>query len=450
MTKDPGNAYNNASQNPQQVIAQSQTANYPNNSRGGNNYEQGNPNGRGQNNDNDLQKRAALGSKQQPAVQNSVESDLDVDALTAPKGFSQKVQEVRVSSMFPLWIPSTEKPERLLYVRLAKVGAKDVVQGLMINWPRLDLELREMIADLFPEARLVPLPDGPPTHPDRTLSSLPVELDPGPMDPLPRAGWTPLRIGLCLAWAAALIALLAVALGGWSLIDLSERRIRFVSAVTHELRSPMTTLRLYLDLLTSGMIQEEKQKQEYLQTLQGESDRLQRLISNVLDFARLEKQPTKTNPAEILVADLVETVRSTWQERCQTNSKELIVENALPPETKLITDGALVQQIVGNLIDNSCKYSQSASDRRIWLRVLAAGSQLVFEVEDCGPGVKAGEKRSIFRPFRRGCNADVTAGGVGLGLALARRWARMLGGRLDYRKGDCAGGACFRLELPLR
>ena len=109
-------------------------------------------------------------------------------------------------------------------------------------------------------------------------------------------GWTPLRIGLTLAWAAALVALLAVGLGGWSLIDLSERRIRFVSAVTHELRTPLTTLRLYLDMLTGGLVQEENQKTEYLHTLNTETDRLNRLVGNVLDFSRLENQRPRLEP----------------------------------------------------------------------------------------------------------------------------------------------------------
>ena len=73
----------------------------------------------------------------------------------------------------------------------------------------------------------------------------------------------------------------------------------------------------------------------------------------------------------------------------------------------------------------------------------------MIEVEDRGPGVAAGERRSIFRPFRRGRGADVTAGGVGLGLALAERWARLLGGRLTLCAGPEGCGACFRLELPL-
>ena len=100
----------------------------------------------------------------------------------------------------------------------------------------------------------------------------------------PNPGWTPLRVGLALAWAAALVALLAVGLGGWSLIDLSERRIRFVSAVTHELRTPLTTLRLYLDMLMNGLVRDEKQREEYIQTLNAEANRLSRLVGNVLDL----------------------------------------------------------------------------------------------------------------------------------------------------------------------
>src|SRR5205814_1885026 len=95
-------------------------------------------------------------------------------------------------------------------------------------------------------------------------------------NPVKPARSEPTVVNLSLAWAAALLALLAVGLGGWTLIDLSQRRIRFVSAVTHELRTPLTTLRLYLDMLTGGMIQDERQKAEYLQTLHAETDRLNR------------------------------------------------------------------------------------------------------------------------------------------------------------------------------
>src|SRR5207249_12157795 len=165
------------------------------------------------------------------------------------------------------------------------------------------------------------------------MTALPVEFDPileapasapGPVDPssLEPAGWSPLRIGLSIGWVAVLVALIAVGLGGWSLIDLSERRIRFVSAVTHELRTPLTTLRLYLDMLTGGLVTNEKQKSEYLHTLHTETNRLSRLVGNVLDFSRLENQRPRLTKTEVKLADLLEQVRSTWQGRCQDAQKD--------------------------------------------------------------------------------------------------------------------------------
>jgi signal transduction histidine kinase len=128
--------------------------------------------------------------------------------------------------------------------------------------------------------------------------------------------------------------------------------------------------------------------------------------------------------------------------------KELVVENRLPESATVTTDPGLVEQVVGNLIDNAQKYSRDATDPRIVLRALAADGRLAIEVEDRGPGVTKGEKCRIFRPFRRGQDADVKAGGVGLGLALATRWAQLLGGRLSVGAGGDGIGACFRLELP--
>src|SRR5436190_9875216 len=232
------------------------------------------------------------------------------------------------------------------------------------------------------------------------MASLPFQLDPGPFESteepistagislnLPTGGWTPLRIGLALAWVAAVVALLAVGLGAWSLIDLSERRFRFVSAVTHELRTPLTTLRLYLDMLLGGMVRDDRQKEEYLRTLNGEADRLSRLVNNVLDFSRLEKQRPSVRRAPVHVLDLIGQVRDTWQGRCQDAGKQLVIESDLQPDVQLTTDAELVQQVLANLIDNACKYSRDADHMDIWLRVGHDGTRIVFEVEDRGPGI---------------------------------------------------------------
>src|SRR5207247_9366091 len=97
---------------------------------------------------------------------------------------------------------------------------------------------------------------------------------------------------------------------GFSLIDLSERRIRFVSAVTHELRTPLTTLRLYLDMLTGGLVTEQKQREEYLHTLHQETERLNRLVGNVLGFSRLENQRPRLEEQPAAPGELLDIVRA--------------------------------------------------------------------------------------------------------------------------------------------
>src|SRR5262249_42187265 len=105
----------------------------------------------------------------------------------------------------------------------------------------------------------------------------------------------------------------------------------------------------------------------------AEADRLNRLVGNVLDFSRLENQRPRLVQTAVAVPDLLEQVRSTWQARCQDAGKELAVENGLDEATIVFTDGELVQQVLGNLIDNACKYSRDAADSRVWLRARRGG-----------------------------------------------------------------------------
>jgi signal transduction histidine kinase len=401
------------------------------------------------------QQSRATNQKENVDVANSILSQNGADwpGRPAKDGSRSEQVEVVLSPMVPLWLAAADGRERLLFARVVRVADRQAVQGVLLDEDRLREQLAGEVSDLFPGARIVPVHGGEAAEPEqalRTMTALPFRLDPAPEAlAVPAPGWTPLRVGLSLAWAAALVALLAVGLGGWSLIDLSERRIRFVSAVTHELRTPLTTLRLYLDMLTGGLVREERQREEYLQTLHAEADRLNRLVGNVLDFSRLENQRPRLAKTTVAVPDLLEQVRSTWQARCQDAGKELAVANALDGPAVLFTDAELVQQVLANLIDNACKYSRHAADNRVWLRARRAGpARLVLEVEDRGPGVPPRERRAIFRPFRRGRGVDATAGGVGLGLALAERWAGLLGGRLTLHPGAGGAGACFRLELP--
>ena len=405
-----------------------------------------------------LEKRMA--TTQEQAIKDDMR--IKIDSLRKEADELRKALqpvEIELTSLQPLWLPSPERPKHLLMVRPTRVGALPAYQGIVLDWQRLQEILKSEIEYLLPDARFIPLAKNDPARLDREMFALPIELDAGPLpeaEPLEpvqycelqRVNWTPLRVGLALVWVAALVALLAVGLGGWTLLDLSDRRIRFVSAVTHELRTPLTTLRLYLDLLNSGLVSDAAVRDEYIRTLGGEADRLHRLIGNVLDFARLEKTRPIIERQSIAIDELLQHLSKTWNERCSASGKVLEIANSLPDGSMAASDRNLLEQILGNLIDNVRKYSQNAADPRIWLRAMRDGSTLIIEVEDRGPGVNKRERGSIFRPFRRGHDADVKAGGVGLGLALATRWASFIGGRLSVKAGEGGVGACFRLELP--
>ena len=354
---------------------------------------------------------------------------------------------VSMSRMVGVWLP-LPGGERLALLRLVRVEEKEICQGVVLDDELLRSILAEDVQDLFPGSTILPARHTTDEQLAWTMTTLPLRLETSPAEPATSPGWAPLRVGLSLAWLAALVGLAAVGLGGWSLLALSQRRIRFVSAVTHELRTPLTTLRLYLDLLLGGVVQQEPQRQEYLLTMQAETERLARLVGNVLDFSRLENQEPRMTRTAVCVADLLARVRETWQGRCATAGKSLEIEDATPAGCSVSTDADLFGQVLANLLDNACKYSREAADRRVWLRARQEGGRVVFEVEDRGPGVPADERRTIFHPFRRGACADATTGGVGLGLALARWWTELLGGRLGLRC-PCEGGACFRVELPV-
>ncbi len=351
--------------------------------------------------------------------------------------------------LVPAWL-GDGADRRLVVTRLLQIGQRPACQVTLLDWPQLRRLLADEVRDLLPAPHLEPARAGTALNPDRTMTALPVILEPGPLTSgEARFGLNPLRIGLVLAWSAAGVALLAVGLGGWSLLNLSERRIRFVSAVTHELRTPLTTLRLYLDMLATGMVHDEEQKSDYIRTLNQEADRLNRLVGNVLDFSRLENQRPRLETAPVAVGDILGQLEETWQGRCRNAGKELVIANELPVDTILNTDAQMVHQILGNLIDNACKYSQGAEDARIWVRAKTTNRrQLLLEVEDRGRGIPHRERHLIFRPFRRG-RSDQIPTGVGLGLALAKQWAKLLGGTLSLGPADGKVGACFRLELPL-
>lgn len=362
-------------------------------------------------------------------------------------------EPAQIGPLRPWWLTEAGQPRLLLFARWVQIGPRNYCQGILIDHQLLARELAEAVSDLFPKATLVPQLNDTLPRPEQTMAAVPFVLEPNEPLTLPAPeGWSTLHVGLWASWLAGLLALTAVGLGGWSLLELSERRIRFVSAVTHELRTPLTTLRLYADMLHNGLVTDADQQQDYIRTLQQEAERLHRLIANVLDYSRLERKNVPIHRTTLAVAGLLEEIERTWSGRCQDADKTLVLESSAPPDLTIHTDADLVHQIIGNLLDNACKYSQGSADKRIWLRSLPLPDGAVaIEVEDRGPGVAPADARRIFAAFQRGTHQEGNISGVGLGLALAERWARLLGGRLEILAPASPGpGVRFRLTLPLR
>jgi signal transduction histidine kinase len=205
-------------------------------------------------------------------------------------------------------------------------------------------------------------------------------------------------------------------------------------------------------MLSAGLVPEER-KQEYLDTLNRESARLSTMVESVLEYARLENRHAKLHLRETDPNSLLQTVGETLDKRCSENGIEGRKVNEIKEGLKIRTDVDLVSQITGVLVNNAVRHARTSKQPRVTLRLGGDNGKLMVDVTDSGPGVDRSDSRRIFRPFRRGRDADSAArGGIGLGLALARDWASLLGGRLDlvHRHDPELGGAHFRLTIPSR
>lgn len=352
--------------------------------------------------------------------------------------------EMRGTVLAPIW-----SGDALLLARRVSVAGSLRVQGCWLDWPAMKTAMLSEIADLLPAADLQPLASDESDDAARVLAALPVRLVPGQLPPGRGDAWSPIGVTLMLAWAAMLLAVVAVAALLFGTVTLSERRAAFVSAVTHELRTPLTTLRLYTELLDEGRVADEAKRRRYIHTLRGEADRLTHLVENVLSYARLERGNAVSNAEPVRVRNLLDRVserfanraveaRMTWKMQIDPDAADALLR----------VDAAAVERILVNLVENACKYAATAKDKGITLHVSADARSVVLRVRDRGPGIAPAEARRLFRPFHRSARKPANASaGVGLGLALSRRLARNMGGdlRLD---ASADAGACFVLTLP--
>ncbi|MBN1663714.1 MAG: hypothetical protein JW943_08940 [Deltaproteobacteria bacterium] len=243
------------------------------------------------------------------------------------------------------------------------------------------------------------------------------------------------------------IFIAAVILGGSLLVWQAHRNMvdarqktSFVSNVSHELKTPLTSIRMYAELLNEDRIKEPGKRKHYLQVIIGESERLTRLVNNVLDFSRLEQGRKKFHIEELDMAAYIRDIINSHRLRIQEAG--LIIQEEIPEAPVLVrTDRDAMEQVILNLLDNAVKYAAGGHEISIHLDISQNQHRLM--IMDRGPGVPRAHRENIFKKFHR-VDDSLTSSrpGSGLGLGIARGLMRGLGGDLLYEERE-GGGSCF-------
>lgn len=228
---------------------------------------------------------------------------------------------------------------------------------------------------------------------------------------------------------------------------LDELKDDFMSSVTHELRTPLTAIRALSELMLDTPDMEEAQRQDFLRIIVAESERLGRLVNQVLDMAKIESGHAEWHSTDVDLRTLVADAVKATAELARAKGAEIVLT---APDTvpAIKADPDRLTQVMLNLISNAAKFVP-AQGGRIDVRLIADADGLEVQVEDNGPGVPPADRDTIFEKFRQGGDALNRPPGTGLGLPISRRIVDHFGGKiwLDQREGK---GACFAFRLPLR
>lgn len=224
----------------------------------------------------------------------------------------------------------------------------------------------------------------------------------------------------------------------------AERRSNFVAAVTHELKTPVTAIRLYGEMLRDDLVPSDEKRREYYRTITAESERLGRLVDDVLELARLEKGARPMQLTTGALGPVVEDALALL--RPQAERAGFALRSALEPGLPRVRfDRDALVQVLGNLVDNSLKYARAGE---IDVACRGEAGRVWLAVRDRGPGVAQAQLPLLFEPFHRGEDERVrTTQGTGLGLALVRRLVERMGGTVEGRN---APGGGFEVRIALQ
>jgi signal transduction histidine kinase len=253
--------------------------------------------------------------------------------------------------------------------------------------------------------------------------------------------------------AAGVLAVLLVLVGGYVItralareLEIARLQSDFVAAVSHEFRTPLASLRQMSELLADGRVPDEQRRQTYYDALRSETERLQRLVENLLDFGRMEAGAQQYRFQSVAPALIVRSVADEFSENVRGKGYRLetSTQDSLP---FVRADREALGLALWNLLDNAVKYSPSS--KTVWLETACDKGRVAIRVRDQGVGIPAREQQDIFKKFVRASGAKAAGiKGTGLGLAMAQQIVSAHGGRIDL-SSEPGAGSTFTILLPV-
>lgn len=226
----------------------------------------------------------------------------------------------------------------------------------------------------------------------------------------------------------------------------NEQHDAFLNAVTHELKTPIASIKLYLETLKSRDLDKQK-RDEFYDIMLADNQRLLGTVEQVLLASRTREKQRLMNLAEIdmseLISDTIKTVRE------QQHLDETAIRFSAPGKgIKVLGDRSELRTAITNLLDNAIKYS--GGEPKVSVRLKASGATAEVYIKDSGIGIARGDLKRVFRRFYRVPNAaDGAAKGTGLGLAIVRSIIEKHGGRIRAESKGLGTGTTFYVQLPL-
>lgn len=226
---------------------------------------------------------------------------------------------------------------------------------------------------------------------------------------------------------------------------LEEERKQFISAIVHDLRTPLFALRGSFEAIETGVADTLDKQKYYFQLARERADALDRMITDLFEFTRLEYLDQQPVRAPLQLSELIERVAETVQPRAAAQNSTILLD-IRAELCEISADAHLLTRAIDNLLDNALRYAGSGST--IWIECLAAPGTVVFSIADDGPGIPAEDLPNIFTPLFRGeSSRNRKTGGAGLGLTIARNILIAHGGTLTVRNRT-PHGAMFIGSLP--